>query len=38
LGIEFDEKMKNVVGKKKKVAGEEEKREEIEFFNGLNGF
>jgi len=26
--------MKNVVGKKKKVAGEKEKREEIEFLTG----
>lgn len=31
--IEFDEKKKNVVGKKMNVVGEEEKREEIEIFN-----
>jgi hypothetical protein len=31
--IGFDEKKKNVVGKKMNVAGEEEKSGEIEIFN-----
>jgi len=31
--IGFDDNKKNVIGKKMNVAGEEEKREEIEIFN-----